>query len=187
MSFSCNTNTKPNLLCIAPWHLQKWPDFGEIWHKTTFSTLKGHFFPPWILAVKLREKRNGQNKVFHCLFFSLSLELEWNKFHTDNMNVYHEKCKKLDFVAFRYRLKMWQINQKLCGVNGDECLCERQYQNWFACFRSRNEINKSHLVWPIVEKLWNSKKIEVDQYIFYLTTSQTGLNVDHIRVLNNLH
>ena len=31
-----------------------------------------------------------------------------------------------------------QARRKLCGVYGDECLSERQCQNWFARFRSGN-------------------------------------------------
>ena len=31
-----------------------------------------------------------------------------------------------------------QAHRKLCGVCGDECLSERQCQNWFTRFRSGN-------------------------------------------------
>ena len=48
-----------------------------------------------------------------------------------------------------------QAHRKLCGVYGDECLSERQCQNWFARFRSRNSDVKDELRpdRPIVEKV----------------------------------
>ena len=39
---------------------------------------------------------------------------------------------------FRKGKNAAQAHRKLCGVYGDECLSERQCQNWFARIRSRN-------------------------------------------------
>ena len=56
---------------------------------------------------------------------------------------------------FRKGKNAAQSERKLCGVYGDEYLIERQCQNWFARFRSRNfdvkdEPRRSR---PIVEKV----------------------------------
>ena len=42
------------------------------------------------------------------------------------------------FFYFRRGKNPAQAHRKLCGVYGDECLSERQCQNWFARFRSGN-------------------------------------------------
>ena len=39
---------------------------------------------------------------------------------------------------FRKGKNTAQVYRKLCSVYGDECLSERQCQNWFARFRSGN-------------------------------------------------
>ena len=72
----------------------------------------------------------------------------------------------------------------MCDVYGDDCLSERQCQNWFACFRSGNfhVKDESRPGRPIVEKVDEIlKKIEVDRHI------STELNIDHKTVLNHLH
>ena len=81
-----------------------------------------------------------------------------------------------------------QAYRKLCGVYGDECLSERQCQNWFARFRSGNFDVKDELRpgRPIVEKVDEIlKKIEVDRHISSRDIA-TELNVDHKTVLNHL-
>ena len=63
-----------------------------------------------------------------------------------------------------------QAHRKLCGVYGDECLSERQCQNWLACFRSGNFNVKDepHPGRPIIEKVDEIlQKIEVDRHISF--------------------
>ena len=77
-----------------------------------------------------------------------------------------------------------RLHRKLCGVYGDECLSERQCQNWFARFRPGNEPRPGR---PIVEKVDEIlKKIEVDRH-FSSRDIATELNIDHKTVLNHLH
>ena len=66
---------------------------------------------------------------------------------------------------FRKGKNATQAHRKLYGVYGDECLSERQCQNWFPRFRSGNfdVKDESRRGRPIVEKVDEMlKKIEVD-------------------------
>ena len=77
----------------------------------------------------------------------------------------------------------------MCGVYGDECLSERQCQNWFARFRSGNFDVKDEPRpgRPIVEKVDEIlQKVEVDRHISSRHMA-TELNIDHKTVLNHLH
>ena len=68
---------------------------------------------------------------------------------------------------FRKGKNAAQAHRKLCGVYGDECLSERQWQNWFARFSSGNFDVKDNLRpgRPIVEKVDEIlKKTEVDRH-----------------------
>ena len=90
---------------------------------------------------------------------------------------------------FRKGKNAAQAHRKLCGVYGDECLSERQCQNWFARFRSDNFDVKDEPRpgRPIVEQVDEIlKRIEVDRYISFRDIS-TELNIDHKTVLNHLH
>ena len=90
---------------------------------------------------------------------------------------------------FRKRKNAAQADRKLCGVYGDECLSERQCQNWFARFRSGNfDVNdEPRPGWPIAEKVNEIlKEIEVDRHISSHDIA-TELNIDHETVLNHLH
>ena len=82
-----------------------------------------------------------------------------------------------------------QAHRKLRGVYGDECLSERQFQNWFARFRFGNFDVKDepHPGRQIVEKVDEIlKKIKVDRHISSRDIA-TELNIDHKIVLNHLY
>ena len=90
---------------------------------------------------------------------------------------------------FRKGKNAAQAHRKLCGVYGDECLRERQCQNWFASFGSGNFGLKDEPRpgRPIVEKVDKIlKKIEVDRHISSRDIA-TKLNIDHKIDLNYLH
>ena len=98
---------------------------------------------------------------------------------------------------FRHNLRFYfrkgknaaQVHRKLCGVYGDECLSERQCQNWFARFRSGNFDVKDEPRpgRPIAEKVDEIlKKIEVDRHISSRDIVME-LSIDHKTVLNHLH
>ena len=55
----------------------------------------------------------------------------------------------------RYKGSVIRLIIEICGVHGDECLSERQCQNWFARFRSGNFDVKDEYPpgQPIVEKV----------------------------------
>ena len=88
-------------------------------------------------------------------------------------------------LYFRKGKNEAQAHPKLCGVYSDECLSERQCQNWFTRFRSGNfDVRPGR---PIVEKVDESlKKIEVDRHISSRDIARE-LNIDHTTVLNNSH
>ena len=48
------------------------------------------------------------------------------------------KSQFTSFFYFRNRKNAAQAHRKLCGVYGDDCISERQCQNWFARFRYGN-------------------------------------------------
>ncbi|XP_061722930.1 histone-lysine N-methyltransferase SETMAR-like [Cydia pomonella] len=82
-----------------------------------------------------------------------------------------------------------QAHRKLCSVYGDDCLRERQCQNWFARFRSgifdlKDEPRPGRPTVEKVDQILN--EIEVDRYISSRDIA-VKLNVDHKTVLNHLH
>ena len=82
-----------------------------------------------------------------------------------------------------------QTHRKLRDVYGDECLSERQCQNWFARFRSGNfdVKDESRSGRPIVDKDDEIlKKIEIDRHISSRDIA-TEINIDPKTVLNHLH
>ena len=89
---------------------------------------------------------------------------------------------------FRKGKNATQAYRKLCGVYSDQCLSERQCQNWFARFRSGNfNVQDEPAGRPIVEKVEEIlEKIAVDRYISSRDIA-TKLNIDHKTVLSHLH
>ena len=89
---------------------------------------------------------------------------------------------------FRKGKNAAQGHRKLWDFHGDECLSERQCQNWFARFRSGNfdVKDESRPGRPIHEKVDEIlKKIEVDRHISSRDIA-TELNIDHKTVLTVL-